>query len=390
MSGETAGDPLACVLDILRRRHPAVMADPGSHRLQILLSVPVERDGTPRLERLAYRADAEYFYPASSIKTCAAVAALERIAELRGNGEPVDETTPLVFHPLFAGETLEAEDPSNLDGGAITVEHEVRKLFLVSDNRAFNRLFELAGRRAVNRSTWRVGLDTVRIRHRLSEARTREENRRSPRIELRLGDGRALALDNPPDAAMEPNDQPGLRLGEAHMAGGERVPEPFDFRHKNRISLRDLQDLNVLLLRPDLLPDRPRFALDEAQLELIRRAMVELPRESANPRYPAGEYPDHHVKFFLPGLRRALSSAREEADGERLRVYDKSGRAYGFTVDNAWIVDRDTGRGFFLTAVLYTNPNRTLNDDDYGYEELADPFFADLGEAAARAVWGGC
>ena len=37
--------------------------------------------------------------------------------------------------------------------------------------------------------------------------------------------------------------------------------------------------------------------------------------------------------------------------------------------------------------MLYTNRNGILNDDRYEYEEIADPFLADLGEAVARTLW---
>lgn len=374
------GDPLLDrVLAPLAARHRAILASPGAYRFQLLLGVPVERGGATVLERHGYRVDAEYFYPASAIKTCAAVAALELLGELAAAGVPAGEETPLVFHPLFADEVLEDRDPTNVESGAITAGHELRKLFLVSDNQAFNRLFELTGREAVNRSMWRAGLASARIRHRLEEARTPAENRRSPRVDLLLPDGRVHTIPERLAEDLPPNDQPGLAIGRAHVAGGVRVERPLDFALKNRMSLADLQDLAVLLLRPELLGDRPRFRLAERQLERIRRAMSEAPHESQNPVYAADEHPEEAVKFLLPGLRRAVPA-------ERLEVYDKTGRAYGFTVENAYVVDRASGRSFFLAAVLYTNPNQTLNDDDYAYQELADPFFAELGESAAKAI----
>jgi len=32
-----------------------------------------------------------------------------------------------------------------------------------------------------------------------------------------------------------------------------------------------------------------------------------------------------------------------------------------------------------LTAVIYSNPNQTMNDDDYDYEKISIPFLASLG-----------
>ncbi len=84
-----------------------------------------------------------------------------------------------------------------------------------------------------------------------------------------------------------------------------------------------------------------------------------------------------------------LRGVRKVIPAEHLRVYDKIGRAYGFSVENAYLEDTRTGRGCFLAIVLYTNPDGVLNDDRYGYEELADPFLDGVGEVVARAVFGG-
>jgi hypothetical protein len=108
--------------------------------------------------------------------------------------------------------------------------------------------------------------------------------------------------------------------------------------------------------------------------------MTQFPAESANPLYPAADHPDEHVKFVLPGVRRVVPA-------EQARVLDKTGQAYGFTTENAWVVDRGTGRSFFLAATLYSNEDGVLNDDLYEYAEVAEPFLADLGEAVARHLW---
>ena len=107
--------------------------------------------------------------------------------------------------------------------------------------------------------------------------------------------------------------------------------------------------------------------------------MREAPGDSENPRYDRARYPDDYVKPLRPGLARVVPR-------ERLEILNKTGRAYGFSVENALVRDLDTRRSFFVTAVIYTNPNRTLNDDSYGYAELADPWLEALGEALGREL----
>ena len=105
--------------------------------------------------------------------------------------------------------------------------------------------------------------------------------------------------------------------------------------------------------------------------------MSQLPRESSNPRLRSRRAPRRRGE--VPPTR----SASRRACRRRPTVYDKSGQAYGFTTENACVVDPTGGRSFFLAATLYTNADGVLNDDAYDYATVALPFFAELGEATA-------
>ena len=265
----------------------------------------------------------------------------------------------------------------------------IRKLFLVSDNEAYNKLYELVGQDGLAASLARAGLGEARIVHRLSEARSAEENLRSPRIDFLTSQqsedgapsppraaGETLVLYTLPERRAEPLPPPepvrGLEIGRAYLSGGEKIETAMDFTPKNRIALADLQRGLCMVMRPDADCGGAGFELSQADRDFLRSTMKELPRESKNPIYDPGEYPDDYVKFFLPGLERIA------ADG--LRIHSKIGMAYGFTTENSYIVDPASDRPFFLAATLYTNEDGVLNDDQYEYD-------ADLAEAAARHLW---
>ncbi|HET9766541.1 MAG TPA: serine hydrolase, partial [Thermoanaerobaculia bacterium] len=182
-----------------------VLAAAPDYRVQVVLGVVEERaGGRAVLVQHGFRAGAEYLYPASSVKLFAAVAALERLAELRREtGLNINADTPLVYLPLFPGEQREDADPSNRAGGTITVAHEIRKIFLVSDNAAFNRLYELVGPARLAATIERVGLPGVRIVHRLSEPHTAEENLRLPQIDF-VGKGFTHSLPERTDEPLPP------------------------------------------------------------------------------------------------------------------------------------------------------------------------------------------
>jgi len=377
-----APDPVREILDS-RPRLAAIAARAAELRLQIVLGTiePGDPGGPttahrPRLVQHGFRAGAEYFYPASAVKLFAAVAALERLHEVaRETGLDIGPDTPLVFHPLFEGDRLEDSDPTNRDGGKITVGHEIRKLFIVSDNNAFNHLYALVGQDGLAASMRRAGIADARIVHRLSVARTAEENRRYPRIEF-VGPGFVHTLPERTSEALPALlSMPGLEIGTAYLADGDRIDRPMDFAPKNRVSLVDLQRGLCKVARPDVDcgPGEP-FAIDDHDRRLLLEAMRLLPRESASPTYAAAEFPDDYVKFLLPGLRRGFG-------GREFELYDKSGQAYGFTIENAYVVEKRSGRAFFLAVTIYANADGVLNDDVYDYGPLALPFYADLGEA---------
>jgi hypothetical protein len=163
------------------------------------------------------------------------------------------------------------------------------------------------------------------------------------------------------------------------------VDSPLDFTGRNGISLVDLQDLLVQVVRPDVVLAKPTLHLTESHRAGLVRAMTEYPRESVNPRYAPDPYTDDYCKFLLPGIRRVFPSA---VPGQRIEITAKIGRAYGFTVENSYVFNPANGVGVFVTAVIYTNSDGILNDDQYEYTEVADPFMADLGEWISREFLG--
>jgi hypothetical protein len=366
------------------KAHPgsaAVVERAPEFRAQVLLaSIAEDERGRLVLARRGFRVDAEYYYPASSIKFLAAIAALERLNEMRADEPRLADTTPLVFHPLFEGEALEDADSSHLDGGTITLRHEIRKLFLVSDNPAFNRLYEFVGQDGLARSCERAGLASARILHRLSESRSEDENRRAPRIDFRIGE-RELVTIPARTSRLRITDlrAPGVIAGTARVEGRETVKGGLSFARKNAITLVDLQDALARLVEPRLHLDGEPWAITAEQRDALLAVAAEYPADSRDPRYPRAEYPDHWGKFLLPGLERV-------APKTAWRIVNKIGRAYGFSTECAWVVHLPSARGLFVHATIYTNADGVLNDGRYEYDEVADPWFAALGEIVGREL----
>lgn len=368
-------------------RYAPVYADPARYRAQVLVGEIVTAKGQkPRLVRHGWRVDAEYFYPASAMKTIGAVAALQRMRTLKRDFKWLGVDTPLAFHPVFRGERLEERDESNQPTEHVTLRHLVRQMAIVSSNHAFNRLYDFGGLTLLNQAAAQAGMGQTRTLHRLSWQLPTAEQRKHPAIELR-GPERTITLPAWTAAAepLNPADLPGIQIGDAELLGKSLVPGPKSFTEKNRMSLVDHQNMLVFLVRPDLDLGLPGFKhLHRADRKLLLEAMRQRPGESENPVLPERKYNPNRFKPVRPGLIRFAGSAAQ-ADA-RFDIYNKAGKAYGFRIENAYVFDKKTRRAFFFTAALYVNENGILNDGEYQYDEVADPFIARLAERVARAL----
>jgi hypothetical protein len=364
-------------------RFETVLHDPEACRVEIAIGDIVAVEGAPpKLAIATWRGNAEYFYPASTVKLCAAVAAFERFnAVARSTYVKISPDTPLALYPLFEGEKLETDDATNLDGGKLTLAHLIRRMLIVSDNDAFNDLYDFCGQKWLNERMWRAGLRSVRISHRLSFPLTPQQNRTTRKVEFRVPDFPLLLPEQKSDLELDLEGVKGWMVGTSFFdPHDEKIDKPMSFYFKNMFGLNDMQRCLVRIVRPDLALDGEPFDLTAEQREFLMRALSQYPGDSTNPLYPREKYPDDYAKYFLPGLARVVPK-------ERLKIYNKVGEAYGFLTDNAYVVDTQTNKSFFLTATVYANSDGVVNDDKYDYATFALPFFADLAELVARDEW---
>jgi hypothetical protein len=354
-----AGD-LASVLRRSAAVRPYVDAA-ETYRLAVLVGVPTP-DGRG-IVRKELEVDATYFYPGSAIKLCSAVAALETIGELRsetGNAQ-LDANVMLQIQGKSASRT--------------TLASAVDRALVFSDNEAHNVLFDFVGHDEIHERMWRLGLDSVRIRHRLGRSR-RDDARETPTVLLRTPDGDPFVV--PARSGQTPlgrNEMTGVLVGDEHVVHGRVVAAPMSFEDKNRISLSDLQDLLVAVVRPELRAGpSPQLGVEE------RRVLLEALAASPSERGASAK-----VELENNPLRAGVSRA---VGSENLVAYGKSGRAYGFVVDNAYFFDKRTAKSFFLSVTVFVKGNGRIADDVYEYHDVALPLLADIGEMVAREELG--
>ncbi len=364
---------LESLLESQPHRFATVMQDPAKYRVQIIYTqIDRDVDNRPAFRSYSFRVDAsEYFYPASTVKLPTAALALEKINRL--NIPELDRDT-IMLTGAAADFQTEATVDETSPTGLPSVAHYVRKILLVSDNDAFNRLYELIGQQALNEALFAKGFNNTRIIHRLELALDIEQNRMTNPVRFVARSGTVYVEAAKRSEISFVGEAPEL-LGRAEIVAGERLDRPKDFSEKNAYALKDLHDTIRVILFPDSMSETRRFGLTDDHYRFLRRYMSEYPGESGIAAYADQfRYPEAYVKFLMYGGDAATIP-------DNIRIFNKVGDAYGFLTDAAYVVDFDNGIEFILAATIYTNENQTFNDNQYEYDTIGLPFLRNLGKA---------
>lgn len=309
-----------------------------------------------------------YFYPASTVKLPVAILALQRLRELNIPG--LDKNTAMITGTEGDVQTGVCNDPSAADGRPSIAQY-IKKILLVSDNDAYNRLYEFLGQEYINNSLHKMGYSETQIIHRLEISLSEKENRHTNPVEFIDSTGKVVYQKPAAQSQLVYADRD-TKLGKGYMNDGQLVAEPFDFSKKNRLLLEDLHSIVRSIIFPDAVPKEKRFNLSPDDYLFLRKYMSMRPSESVSPFYDPAVYNDNYVKFIFYG-------AEEGTAPDNIRSFNKPGDAYGFLTDATYIADFKNKIEFFVSATIYCNSDGILNDNTYDYEGTGLPFLKNLG-----------
>ena len=351
----------------------SVLADYEKYEVQVVyVQIDRDRDNVPSFTEYTFNVDDNrYFYPASTVKMPIAILSLDKLNRIDKQG--LDRNTRMRIDSMRYPQSPVLLD-STSRSGLPSVGHYIRKIFVVSDNDAYNRLYEFVGQDEIYDRLNGIGINNTRIIHRLSDFRFGPEANMITNP-VAFFDHDTFVYGQPEVVAegrahVEPQGQV---KGVGHInATGQQVGEPFDFSKKNFFPLRDQVEVVKRVFFPDVYSEDQRFHLEEDDYTFLRTEMSRLPRESSYPRYDGPDYVDGYVKFFMYG-------DSDDRIPSNIRIFNKVGWAYGYLTDCAYIVDFDNNIEFILAASVHANANRIYNDGEYEEDEVAIPFLAELG-----------
>jgi len=312
-----------------------------------------------------------YFYPASTAKLPVAALALQRIRELQAEGVAIDRNTP--FHIRDRDDHPIALEDSTALSGTLSIAHLIKKIFLVSDNDAYNYLFDFLGTDYINSQLRDKGLKETSIHHKFLFGA--DNNRTWAYYFLHEQDTLYKQQSIHAKEFINNGNLKKMMKGVGYLDDNELVNEPFNFSKKNRISINDLEGILKRIVFPEIFEAEERFGLLEEDYEFLQYWMSRNTLESNDPDYSNDpDLYDSYVKFFIYGDQKGTMT-------DEVRIFNKVGDAYGTLTETAYIQDRASAIEFLLTATVHVNENQIFNDNIYEYDSIGFPFMAGLGRA---------
>ena len=314
--------------------------------VQIILTELKKRKNGFTIHKKKFNVDKKnYFYPASSIKLPIALLTIEKINE---------------------NPNLNINSEFSIEGDSIitTFKKEITDLFIISSNESYNRLFEFLGQDYINKKLKQKGFKDFSISHRLSTKES--DNLKTKEINFyRNGEINQIqkSINNKPLTKLNLKN---LNKGVGFILDNELQNKSMDFSRKNYFSIEELNNILICLFFPEVSKNK-KFNLSNSQNLLIQKLMSSTPYDMG---FDKNIYPNNYNKFFIYGDKDGMINDN---------IYNKVGNAYGYSIDNAYIYNKNSDRHFVLTACIYTNANNILNDNYYEYDEIGIPFLAEIG-----------
>jgi hypothetical protein len=367
--------PDSPLLDSLLHSTPLLrrIADNPQYELQIIYT-QINRDAQNRptfTEHTYHLNPRQYFNPASLVKLPVCLLSLEKLNDLQKPG--LTRRSIMATGTAFRCQTaVPFATPADSDHTA-TVGNYIKRMLLVSDNVAYNRLYEFLGQRPLNQRLQQLGYPNARITRRFTPCDTAANRHTNPITFFTTA--RDTIYHQPAQTNPTPYSSPlgPVRKGRAYQAGGRIINKPYDFTTANHLPLADITALLRTTLFPETVPTAQRPHLTPSDYAFLRHYLHATPHESGFSFYRSPRYFDAYKKYLYYG--RNPDNSQEKA----LHIYNIVGMSHGYLADVAYFADSLHQTEFLLSAVLYVNQDGILNDGAYEYDTIGQPFLAQLG-----------
>ena len=343
-----------------------IIKEKEDYEIQVLLTKIDQYNSKVDFQEYKYQLDDnKYFYPASTIKLPIVVLTLKKINELRSKGSEITLKSKIILNYKDDYSELVIRD------SITSFQNLIADVFLVSDNSASNILIDFIGYNYFNHEMENAGFDKTYLNHKFNP---------DPYVnstwQISDLDNNIISSLNDNQKIIKANDETnGLEKGDRRYFKGEILDESLNFSEKNRSSVTDMHNIIKYIFYPEIFDSTNNFNLNVEDYDFLRYWMSRFTYEDIGEKFIGDEkFFETYNKFFIHGDEQSVSN-------EQIRVYNKIGQAYGTSTDNGLIKNYQDNVEFILTATIYTNKNKVINDNLYEYDDLAVPFLAKLSRA---------
>ena len=343
-----------------------IIKDKEDYEIQVLLTKINQNNTQVNFQKYEFQLDDnQYFYPASTNKLPIVILTLKKINELRSKGSEITLKSKIILNYKDDSSELELRD------SITSFQNLIADVFLVSDNSASNILIDFIGYNYFNNEMKNAGFQKTYLNHKFNP---------DPYVnstwQISDLDNNLISSTNDDQKIIKADDKTnGLDKGERRYFKGQILNESLNFSEKNRSSITDMHNLIKYIFYPEIFDSNNTFNLNVEDYDFLRYWMSRFTYEDIGEKFIGDEnFFETYNKFFIHGDEQIVSN-------EQIRVYNKIGQAYGTSIDNGLIKNYQDNIEFILTATIYTNKNKVINDNEYEYDDIAVPFLAKLSRA---------
>ncbi len=349
-----------------------VLANPGKYKLQVIYTrIDRNEKNEPSFKDFKFNVNKNYFYPASTVKLPIALLALIKLEELNKQGLN-RETAMITDSAFFCQKKINADttSPSKYP----TIENYIKKMFLVSDNYSCARVYEFVGYDYAQQKLNDLGYKNIRLFNRLDGQCPGDTAKVTPPIYFLNEAGDTIykqALTFGTEKLKHPIAN--SKVGRSYVGpNGKRIYGPKDFSTHNYFTATDVHDLMKRIVFNDFFSEKNKLPLSTDNRQFMLKQLGMYPKESLFPKYDKKVFYDSFKKYFL------YASAMATIKQDSIRVFNIVGRAYGFLIDCAYVVDQKNKVEYLLTSTIYVNEKNVIGNGKYQYDQIGLPFLKDL------------
>lgn len=366
-------------------------------QLQLLVSVPTIKNGeVTGYTTSSLGADSSlYFYPASLVKLPTILAAMQKA---NATGAEWNQAVPLTGSAPCSKSEFSKQARSSLlkHYKDMSLASLTKRIALVSDNEAYNRLLDFAGPLEVNALLAHLGYGNSQVFRRFKTC-CESCNTIGPASELWQVNARKKPVLKGKWGSTTWSPKPGTFYS-CLSIGDPLKSQPKDFSQHNRLLLRHVHDLWLKLVWPQLFPSKKGWPiLTEAQRVQFLQWCSQSPREGDHRKYQDEKlYPTYLKKYLVYGSpsndNDYVSYSR---NGRTVELLDEPvstnivGQSYGWYSDVSWLHDPESSNpvlraGIVISVVVYADEDGIAADGVYNHKKAMESI-----GAIGRVLWKG-